>query len=282
MGNIETPRNVTTLILGALLSSASLKGLVAEAMEAVESRARQLVFACANVHSLILARSDPAFREALAQATHLVPDGIGVLLAARARGGFIGPRITGYDYFRAVCRALAARGHGRIYFLGSTDEVLARISRRFASEYPNLEVCGSYSPPYEAWEPAKNKTIVDGINAARPDVLWVGMTAPKQEKWIHENRALLSVPVVGAIGAVFDFYAGTKRRAPEWMCRCGLEWVYRFLREPHRMWRRHLISIPKFVFLVIWEQFTIPRGEVAKQSCSSRQGDGSHPRHGEE
>lgn len=94
--------------------------------------------------------------------------------------------------------------------------------------------------------------MVAKIQEARPDVLWVGMTAPKQEKWVEENRRQLDVAVIGSIGAVFDFYAGTHPRAPQWICKMGIEWMYRVIREPRRMWRRNFISSPKFVALVIW------------------------------
>ena len=93
--------------------------------------------------------------------------------------------------------------------------------------------------------------MVQTINDAKPDVLWVGMTAPKQEKWVEENRHNLTVPVIGSIGAVFDFYAGTYARAPQWVCRIGLEWAYRFLLEPRRMWQRNCVSAPKFLWLVM-------------------------------
>lgn len=265
---MQSTRPRSDSVLGFQLVQTALSRLVADVVEAVRNRNHQIVFACANVHSIVLARSDPAFGHALTRATHLVPDGIGLLIAGRIKGVRLGPRITGADYFEAVSRGLHQRGGGKVYFLGSTTEVLGRIKSRFKSDYPNLEVCGIYSPPFGDWGDEDNKVIVDLINAAKPDVLWVGMTAPKQEKWIEKNRSALQVPVVGAIGAVFDFYAGTKRRAPEWMCRCGLEWVYRFLREPTRMWRRHFISIPKFVGLVLAESFATRFGRSIDHSIS--------------
>ena len=121
-----------------------------------------------------------------------------------------------------------------------------------ADEFPEIEVCGTLSPPYRSWTSEENKAMIAKVNAARPDVLWVGMTAPKQEKWVAANRNQLDVPVVGSVGAVFDFFAGTNPRAPQWMCKLGLEWVYRLIREPRRMWRRTVISAPKFVVLVLW------------------------------
>jgi N-acetylglucosaminyldiphosphoundecaprenol N-acetyl-beta-D-mannosaminyltransferase len=147
--------------------------------------------------------------------------------------------------------ALAARGCGRVFFLGSSDTVLSEISARFRQLYPALTLCGTLSPPFRAMTAEENRQIVDLVNRVRPDVLWVGMTAPKQEKWVHSHAAALEVPVIGSIGAAFDFFAGTNPRAPEWVCRLGLEWMFRLAREPRRMWRRTVISAPRFFRLVV-------------------------------
>jgi N-acetylglucosaminyldiphosphoundecaprenol N-acetyl-beta-D-mannosaminyltransferase len=162
----------------------------------------------------------------------------------------VGPRITGTDYFHALLGGLQQRGGGRVFFFGSSQRVLDRIAERFAADFPSLTLCGTLSPPFGEWSDKENCRMVQVINEAKPDVLWVGMTAPKQEKWVESNRRELSAPVIGSIGAVFDFYAGTYSRAPQWMCRVGLEWAYRFLLEPRRMWRRNFLSAPKFVWLV--------------------------------
>ena len=125
-----------------------------------------------------------------------------------------------------------------------------------AREFPLIEVCGTFSPLFASeFSEAESSMMCDKVNAARPDVLWVGMTAPKQEKWIYQNRQCLNVPLIGAIGAVFDFYAGTKKRAPEWVCKLGLEWLPRLLREPRRLFRRNFVSTPSFLLLVLKEKF---------------------------
>jgi N-acetylglucosaminyldiphosphoundecaprenol N-acetyl-beta-D-mannosaminyltransferase len=134
--------------------------------------------------------------------------------------------------------------------------VLERIVKRLRREFPHIEVCGVYSPPFkEELSDEDDAVIVRRVNEARPDVLWVGMTAPKQEKWIYKNRHRLDVPLTAAIGAVFDFYAGTRKRAPEWVCRIGLEWLPRLLREPRRLFRRNFISSPMFLLMVLQEKF---------------------------
>ena len=122
-------------------------------------------------------------------------------------------------------------------------------------DFPAIEVCGTYSPPFKIeFSQEDNSAMISAVNNARPDVLWVGMTAPKQEKWIYENQSKLQVPFVGAIGAVFDFYAGTKKRSSDFWIKIGLEWLPRFLKEPRRLWERNLKSTPIFLWWVIKEK----------------------------
>jgi N-acetylglucosaminyldiphosphoundecaprenol N-acetyl-beta-D-mannosaminyltransferase len=149
---------------------------------------------------------------------------------------------------------------GRVFFFGSRDEVLMRIIARARRDFPNVHV-DVLSPPYGEWSAAHNDDMLQQIAEARPDVLWIGMTAPKQEKWVHRNISRLDVPVVGSIGAVFDFYAGVVVRAPQWVCDAGLEWLYRLVREPRRLWRRTLLSAPAFMWLVVRKHLLLPRRE---------------------
>ena len=149
---------------------------------------------------------------------------------------------------------LSQEGGARYFFLGSTEHVLRLITRRIAKEFPNIEVCGTMTPPFKPeFSEDDNREMVAAVNAAQPDVLWVGMTAPKQEIWIHKNLDKLQVPLIAAIGAVFDFYAGTKKRSSEFWQSLGLEWLPRFLREPRRLWERNLKSTPIFFYWIARE-----------------------------
>lgn len=241
----------TGILLGIPIDRKSLAEVTEEALQAIDRRMSQRVFVCANPHSLVVAQHDGSFQTALTQANLVVTDGVGVSLMARLVGVQIGSRITGTDYFQAVLNALQQRGRGRVFFFGSSQRVLDLIAKRFAADFPALTLCGMYSPPFGLWNEEENRRMVQVINDAKPDVLWVGMTAPKQEKWVEANRRQLNTPVIGSIGAVFDFYAGTYARAPQWICRIGLEWAYRFILEPRRMWQRNCVSAPKFVWLVL-------------------------------
>lgn len=245
----------TQNILGYQVSSAGLDGDVDAAWGAVRARNGMCYIACLNPHSYVEARHDPMFRESLKDADILLPDGAGVILAARLLNRVLPERVAGFELFTALSERAQAEGGARYFFLGSTQEVLDGIGARLRRDYPAIEICGVYSPPYKAeFSPEDNEAMIEAVNAARPDVLWVGMTAPKQEKWIHVNRQRLNVPLAAAVGAVFDFYAGTRKRAPQWVCRMGLEWLPRLLREPRRLFRRNFVSSPLFLAIVLRER----------------------------
>ena len=249
-------------MLGIKIGSAPLEALTSEALAALQPDGNQITFACANPHSLVEACRDGVFRDALNHADQVVADGVGIVAVGRLVRLDIRPRITGADYFYAIMNALNDKGGKRVFFMGSTPRVLERIQKRAAKEFPNIEV-GVHSPPFGEWNEPQKQAVVDEINAFEPDVLWVGMTAPKQEKWTEENRHRINARVIGSIGAVFDFYAETHPRAPGWMHDHGLEWLYRLLREPRRMWRRNFISTPRFIWLVLQERMKKSFGNPA-------------------
>lgn len=214
-------------------------------------RKRCRIIACLNPHSYVIARSNRQFRQALTSADWLLPDGSGVVFAARWLGLSLKQRVTGPDIFAAVMHRLNASG-GSVFFLGSTNDVLSKIVDRLANEFPNVVVAGTLSPPYkEKFSESENKAMLSAINSVRPDVLWVGMTAPKQEVWLSEHHSALDVGVAGAIGAAFDFFAGTVKRSPIVFRNAGLEWLPRLVQEPRRLWRRMFVSAPIFIYDII-------------------------------
>jgi len=241
-----------TYMLDIPIDCRSLDELIDEAKDAVVKHDRFITFACANPHSIVTAQHDEAFKSALYDAEQVVADGVGVLVMAKFANLQIGPRITGCDYFLAIMNVMEQLGGKRVFFFGSSEHVLSLISSQMALQFPKLVLCGMLSPPFGTWTTEVNEQMIESINSAKPDIVWVGMTAPKQEKWVFENRKRLCVPLIGSIGAVFDFFAGTYPRAPDWACRFGIEWLYRLFKEPRRMWRRNLLSSPIFVIRVIW------------------------------
>ena len=215
-----------------------------------------------NAHSFNTAQKDSLFAEALKQGDYLIPDGASVVKACRWLKAKSQPqeRIAGWDLFVMEMQRLNAKGgecgkRQRVMFMGSSEHVLQLIRQRAAADYPCLEVV-TYSPPYKLEFTAEdNAAIIKAINEADPDLLWIGMTAPKQEKWAYTHWQQLDIHChVGTIGAVFDFYAGTALRAPLWWQEHSLEWLYRLLKEPRRMWRRYVLGNPLFIGYVVKEK----------------------------
>ena len=211
-----------------------------------------------NTHSFVLAQKDEDFARALQEADALLPDGSYIVKACRWLKMKNAPRekIAGTDLFLYEMDRLEGKG-GTCLFMGSSETVLKRIREKAAERYPHIRV-KTYSPPYKpVFSEQDSQAIIDAIHAADPDLLWIGMTAPKQEKWLHDHWDRLRIHChTGAIGAVFDFFAGTVNRAPEWWLRHNVEWLYRFIREPRRMWRRIFVSGPAFLWAALKEKFS--------------------------
>lgn len=209
-----------------------------------------------NAFSYDNARKDVLFSEALQKGDVLIPDGISIVKACRFLNAQSQPkeRIAGWDLFVYEMEKLNRVG-GKVMFLGSSDAVLNLIRQRVAEKYPKIEV-DTYSPPYKpVFSDEENEAMISAINHSNPDLLWIGMTAPKQEKWAYTYLDRLDVHChIGTIGAVFDFFAGTVKRAPERWQRVGLEWLYRLLSEPRRMWRRYFIGNAKFIYYIMVEK----------------------------
>lgn len=219
-----------------------------------------------NAHSYNTARKDSLFAEALTNGDVLLPDGVSIVKACKWIKAKSLPkeRIAGWDLFVFEMEKLERESEELrtkseeskiVMFMGSSQKVLDLIVKRAAEVYPHLKVV-TYSPPYKTeFSDEDNKAIIDAIHAANPDLLWIGMTAPKQEKWTYSHWKELNIHChVGSFGAVFDFFAGTMKRAPMWWQEHGLEWLYRLLKEPKRMWRRYIIGNTLFLWNMVKEK----------------------------
>lgn len=214
-------------------------------------------------YSYVVAQRDDFFAKALVNCDYLMPDGASIVMACRWLKAKSQPkeRIAGWDLFAFEMQRLEGRGKMddgrklRVMFLGSSEKVLGLIRKRASVDYPNLEVV-TYSPPYkQQFSDEDNQVMIQAINDASPDLLWIGMTAPKQEKWAYQHWDKLDINChCGTIGAVFDFYAGTSKRAPLWWQEHSLEWLFRLLMEPRRLWRRYLIGNPLFLWNIMKEK----------------------------
>lgn len=208
-----------------------------------------------NTYSYTVAQRDSDFKNALEASDVLLPDGIGIVWASRLfkKKGTPRNRITGWDLFVYEMEKLNRIG-GKCFFMGCSETTLSKIKQEAAKHYPAI-VIESYSPPYkDKFAEEDNAIMVDAINKVNPDLLWIGMSAPKQEKWLAQNWDKLNIRChAGSIGAVFSFFAGTEKRAPESWCRLGLEWLYRFIHDPKRLWPRYITGNLKFFKLLISE-----------------------------
>ena len=210
-----------------------------------------------NAHSYNTALKDLLFAEALLKGDALIPDGASIVKACKWLKAKSQPkeRIAGWDLFTFEMEKLNQKG-GKCFFMGSSEEVLGLIKEKAKTVYPNI-IVETYSPPYKPeFSEQDNIAIIEAINKAKPDLLWIGMTAPKQEKWTYSHWHELNIHChVGTIGAVFDFFAGTMKRAPIWWQEHSLEWLYRLIKEPKRMWRRYIIGNTIFIYNVIKEKW---------------------------
>lgn len=217
---------------------------------------KKLLINTINAHSYNTALKDELFQRALINGDVLIPDGVSIVKACKWLNAKSQPkeRIAGWDLFAFEMDKLNKKG-GKCFFMGSSEKVLSLIRRRVSVDYPNI-VVETYSPPYKPeFSEEDNKAIIEAINKADPDLLWIGMTAPKQEKWTYSHWNELNIHChVGTIGAVFDFFAGTVERAPIWWQEHGLEWAYRLVKEPKRMWRRYIIGNTLFLYNILKEK----------------------------
>lgn len=245
----------TENILGYPVTAISLDACLDWLVHEIGTALKPIYLACLNPHSIQIAHKDPASEKAIKSATIIIPDGMGIVIASSILGGVIRERITGSDIFRELSHRLNEKSGYSYYFLGSTDKNLSAIEVKLDKEFPCIRFAGAYSPSFkDVFSDEENRIIIEAVNKAAPDVLWVGMTAPKQEKWIYENRDRLNVKFIAAVGAVFDFYVGNVKRSHPWFLKHGLEWLPRLLQEPRRLWRRTFISAPIFFWHVIMQR----------------------------
>ncbi len=234
---------------------------IATSLQNLESlKDKKILINTINAYSYVIAQNDTLFQEALTHCDVLLPDGMSIKWACKfLKTNYIPKqRITGADIFKYEMNLLAKSDikSPTVMFLGSTQDTLSKIHQKVVKDYPNLNVV-TYSPPYrQNFTNEETLQMLTIINATKPHLLWIGMTAPKQEKWAYKHFKEMNVlGPVGCIGAVFDFYAGNINRAPEWMQRLGLEWLHRLFSEPRRLWRRYLIGNTKFIYLILKEKY---------------------------
>jgi N-acetylglucosaminyldiphosphoundecaprenol N-acetyl-beta-D-mannosaminyltransferase len=213
-------------------------------------RCHQVVVA--NTYSVYLAEKNEIFSQICLDSDIVFADGLPVVLGSRLLGNPLPERIAGPDFMWEMCGVCAQKGY-KIFLLGGRQDSLDHLKANLNTAFPKLEIVGMYSPPFGKWDAQENTKIVEMINASEAELLWVGVSTPKQDAWIDKNKSHLNVKVAIAVGAAFDFHSGRIKRAPLWMQKYCLEWLHRFFQEPKRMWKRYLVANSFFVFILAKE-----------------------------
>lgn len=237
------PRRVE--ILGVSVSAVTM----AEAIETVEgwiARGSREFVCITGAHGVIESQYDPDLKAIHARAGLVTPDGMPLVWMARRLGHHKTERVYGPDLMERLTEVSSRKGY-RQYYFGGGDGLAERLRDKLIARFPGLTVAGTFTPPFRTATPEEDEAIVRMINEAKPDILWVGLSTPKQERWMASHVERLDVPVMVGVGAAFDFLAGSKRQAPSWMQRRGLEWLFRLLSEPKRLWRRYARIVPEFL-----------------------------------
>ena len=216
------------------------------------------VVCVSNVHMLMEGHWNKAFAHVLMTADLLTPDGMPLVWITSLIKGRSQDRVAGMELMLALCEQAQATGV-EVFLFGSTDEMLTKIQRRLAEDFPRLRIAGVESPPFRQVSPAEDEATVARIHASGASLVFVSLGCPKQERWMSEHRGRIKAVMVG-IGGVFEVYAGTKRWAPSWMRQHGLEWLYRLKQDPRRLWKRYASTIPPFVWLAIKQVVSVRLG----------------------
>jgi N-acetylglucosaminyldiphosphoundecaprenol N-acetyl-beta-D-mannosaminyltransferase len=230
-------------VLGVGISCVNLDQCVTTFGEWIDHSAQEYV-CVTGMHGVMESRSDPELRDIHNRSGLTTPDGMPMVWAGRRAGAQVS-RVYGPDLMRAVFARAQHTGWSN-YFLGGAPGVTDRLIGKLRQEYPGLQIAGAQSPPFRPLNVTEVAHQMDEINRVKPDIVWVGLGTPKQERWMADNRDDLEAPVLVGVGAAFDLLAGTLRQAPLWMQRGGLEWAFRLAMEPRRLWRRYLLNIPRF------------------------------------
>lgn len=239
-------------VLGTRVNALQIPEVITQMQHWIAARDSCHYIAVTGMHGVTEAKHDPQLRAALASASLVVPDGMPLIWLGRRHGFTLPRRVYGPELMLRFWQETKA-AHYRHFFYGGAPGVAEALAEKFTSQFPAHQVAGTLSPPYRELTPAEDREVCSTINASNPDVVWVGLGTPKQERWMRDHQDRLTAPVLVGVGAAFDFHAGRMRSAPAWMGDHGLEWLFRLAQEPRRLWRRYLLRGSEFAVLSIFE-----------------------------
>src|SRR6267143_3609461 len=245
-------------VLGVRVNAVQIQDVITRMEEWIARRDGCRYVAVTGMHGVTEAQHDGQFKTILNAAGLVVADGMPLVWIGRRHGFGMRRRVYGPELMETFCGETAKKGY-RHFFYGGAAGVGDELAGRFEAQFPGLVVAGTYSPPFRALTRDEDCEIIEAIERAQADIVWVGLSTPKQERWMSEHRERLNVPVLVGVGAAFDFHTGRIGQAPEWMRECGLEWFFRLTMEPRRLWRRYLLYGAEFVALVLLESLGLKK-----------------------
>jgi len=252
-------------VLGVAMSALNLPIATEAVMTALRER-RKGYICLRDVHGVILAQNDAAFRQILNSAFLTTPDGMPLVwLGRRAVGSYV-DRVYGPDLMLEVFQA-TERTPFRHFFYGGAPGVAEALQTRMKARFPGAEVCGFWSPPFRPLNPAEEAELIALVRERKPDLIWVGLSTPKQERFMAEYLPRLDTTLMLGVGAAFDFHSGRIRQAPRWIQRSGFEWLFRLLSEPKRLGRRYLLTIPHFLWLIAGQLSGFRKYPIAEEAA---------------
>jgi N-acetylglucosaminyldiphosphoundecaprenol N-acetyl-beta-D-mannosaminyltransferase len=256
-------------VLGVGINAVQIEQVIELMHGWIRERARCHSIAATSMHGIVEAQRDASFKEVLNSTDLVVPDGMPLVWLGRCQGHVLRRRVYGPDLLLAFCERSASHSY-RHFFYGAEPGVAERLAESLKTRLPGLNVVGTWSPPFRALSAEEDAEMEEMINHAAPDVLWVGLGAPKQERWMHIHRDRLRVPVLVGIGAAFDLLSGRRKQAPSWMREHGLEWLFRLLQEPRRLWRRYLVYGAQFIACLALDWLRLKNSESGSSPFRER------------
>jgi N-acetylglucosaminyldiphosphoundecaprenol N-acetyl-beta-D-mannosaminyltransferase len=252
MTNTAKNFDATYSVLGTRVNAVQIPDVIAQMQDWIARRDSCRYIAVTGMHGVTEAKHDPQLRAALQSASLVVPDGMPLVWLGRKHGFALPRRVYGPELMLRFWQETPSARY-RHFFYGGALGVAEALSTKFTRQFPGHQIAGTFSPPYRNLTPDEDREICSVINDSNPDIVWVGLGTPKQERWMRDHQNRLTAPVFVGVGAAFDFHAGRKRSAPAWMGDHGLEWLFRLAQEPRRLWRRYLLRGSEFAALALLE-----------------------------
>ncbi|ARO29421.1 WecB/TagA/CpsF family glycosyltransferase protein [Rhizobium sp. NXC14] len=256
-----------TNVLGVRISAVNLKSATGFIQKGIEDGRREYV-CVRDAHGVVRCQDDPELRSIHNRAFLVTPDGMPLVWALKRAGHADSDRVYGPDLMLSVFEAGTSKGI-RHFLYGATPETLQHLQAQLLAKFPEAEIAGSYAPPFHKLSPQEEADIADRLNRSGADIIWVGLSSPKQELWMARMRDRLDASMLIGVGAAFDFHAGLKRQAPRFIQRSGFEWAFRLLCEPRRLWRRYALVVPTFISLTAFQRLGLRKFPIEDEVFGS-------------